>query len=113
IYKYTDEKNEVEQQILTEDWKINEEEEEFILIDMFLFNDYTDQEKDFPNLSGELTEKLIKKRKEYPNMPIVFITDPINTGYSSYESKQVKELEKHHIEVVMTDLDRLHDSNKL
>jgi len=106
-------KTQVEQQIFTEAWKLIEEAEEFILIDMFLFNDYTDQEKDFPNLSGELTEKLIKKRKEYPNMPIVFITDPINTGYSSYESKQLKELEKHHIEVVMTDLDRLHDSNKL
>lgn len=102
----------VEQQIFDEAWKVIEEAEDFVLIDMFLFNDYTDQDRDFPDLSGELTKRLIAKRKAYPDMPIVFITDPINTGYYSYQSKQLQALEEHNIEVVITDLDTLHDSNK-
>lgn len=104
--------NKVEQEIFNQVWKIIEEAEDFVLIDMFLFNDYTDQDRDFPDLSGTLTEKLIDKRKSHPAMPIVFITDPINTGYFSYETEQLKKLEENNIEVVMTDLDKLHDSNK-
>lgn len=102
----------VEQQIFDEAWKVIEEADDFVLVDMFLFNDYTDQNRDFPNLSGKLTKKLIDKRKKHPDMPIVFITDPINTGYFSYESEQLQELAEHNIEVVITDLDKLHDSNK-
>src|SRR5699024_6381972 len=102
----------LEQEIFDQAWKVIEEAEDFVLIDMFLFNDYTDQDRDFPDLSGELTKKLIDKRKEYPDMPIVFITDPINTGYYSYESEQLEKLEENNIEVVITNLDKLHDSNK-
>src|SRR5699024_395454 len=102
----------VEQQIFSEAWKVIDEAEDFILIDMFLFNDYTDQDRDFPDLSGQLTEKLVAERKSHPNMPIVFITDPINTGYHSYESDQLQTLEENNIEVVLTELDPLHDSNK-
>ncbi|HZW68402.1 MAG TPA: phospholipase D-like domain-containing protein [Pseudogracilibacillus sp.] len=112
-YKDKDDETQVEQSIFSEVWKLIDEADDFILIDMFLFNDYTDQSRDFPNLSGELTERLIEKRKAHPHMPIVFITDPINTGYNSYESEQIKLLKDHDIEVVITDLDKLHDSNKL
>src|SRR5699024_3088638 len=59
-----------------------------------------------------LTHKLLEKREENPDMPIVLITDPINTGYYSYESKHIKALEANNIEVIITDLDKLHDSNK-
>lgn len=102
----------IEQEIFDEAIQMIKEAEDFIIVDMFLFNDYTDQDDDFPNLSGELTDALIKQRYQHPNMPIVFITDPINTGYHSYETKHLKKLRENNIEVVLTNLDRLRDSNK-
>src|SRR5699024_3704788 len=111
-YENKNEEIKTEQFIFSEAWKIIDEAEDFILVDMFLFNDYTSQDRNFPDLSGELTQRLLDKREENPDMPIVLITDPINTGYHSYESEQIKELEANNIEVVITNLDKLHDSNK-
>lgn len=101
-----------EQEIFDEAFTMIEDAEEFIVVDMFLFNSYTDQDKEFPDLSGELTKKLIKQKTKHPDMPIVFITDPINTGYHSYIDEHIKRLEENNIEVVITNLNRLRDSNK-
>lgn len=101
-----------DQEIFEEVFTMIEDAEDFIVIDMFLFNSYTDQNKDFPDLSGELTKKLIKQKEAHPNMTVVFITDPINIGYHSYEDEHIKLLEEHDIEVVITNLDKLKDSNK-
>lgn len=101
-----------DQEIFEEVFTMIEDAEEFIVIDMFLFNSYTDQNKDFPDLSGKLTKKLIMQKEAHPNMTVVFITDPINTGYHSYEDEHIKLLEEHDIEVVITNLDKLKDSNK-
>lgn len=101
-----------EQEIFNEALNMIEEAEEVIVVDMFLFNDFTDQDRDFPDLSGKLTEALIKQKQAHPNLQIVFITDPINTGYHSYESKHLTDLEDNGIEVVLTNLSKLHDSNK-
>lgn len=102
----------VEQEIFSAVWQLIDDAEDFIVVDMFLFHDDTDIDRDFPDLTGTFTDKLIEKRKEHPDMPIVFITDPINTGYYSYEPDHFKRLKEHNIEVVLTELDPLHDSNK-
>lgn len=85
--------------------------EEFLVVDMFLFNDFTDQNRNFPDLSGELTKALIAQKEKNPELQVVFITDPVNTGYYSYEDKHLKDLEKNDIEVVITSLSELRDSN--
>lgn len=108
---YNDDEMFVEQEIFKEVINIINEAEDFIVVDMFLFNDYTDQNRDFPDLSGELTKALIAQKKKHPELQIIFITDPVNTGYYSYEDKHLKELEKHNIEVVITSLSELRDSN--
>ena len=46
-------------------------------------------------------------------MPIIFITDPLNTGYGSYETKWFTMMEDAGIEVVYTDLDPLRDSTPI
>lgn len=102
-----------EQEIFTEAFNMIAEAKEMIVVDMFLFNAYTDQDRNFPDLSGQLTDALIKQKQKYPNLQVVFITDPINTGYHSYEPKHLKLLEEHDIEVVLTNLNQLRDSNKL
>lgn len=102
-----------EQEIFNEIFKTIKEAEEFIVVDMFLFNDYTDQNKDFPDLSGTLTDALINQKKQFPDLQVVFITDPVNTGYYSYKSSHYKQLEDNDIEVVVTSLSELRDSNTL
>ncbi|WP_433742521.1 phospholipase D family protein [Falsibacillus pallidus] len=87
--------------------------DKFIVIDMFLFNDFYDKGMFFPPISDTLTKKLIDKKEKNPEMRIVFITDPVNTGYSSFLSKQLKEMKDNGIEIVVTDLEPLRDSNPL
>ena len=90
-----------------------DEAEEFIVLDFFLMDHYSDENIDFPKISETLTEKLIKKKSELPQMDIIFITDAINTGYGSYESKWFSQLEDAGIEVVYTNLEELRDSTPL
>lgn len=102
-----------EQEIFKETFDVIKDAEEFAVVDMFLFNDYTDQDRSFPNLSGLLTQSLIEQKEKHPDLQVVLITDPINTGYHSYEDKHIKMLEDHGIEVVITSLSELRDSNVL
>ncbi len=111
-YKNKNDMN-TEQEIFKEVINVINEAEDFIVVDMFLFNDYTDQDRNFPDLSGDLTKALIAQKKKNPELQVVFITDPVNTGYYSYEDKHLKELEKNDIEVVITSLSELRDSNTL
>lgn len=100
-----------EQDIFKEIINIINNAKEFVIVDMFLFNDFTDQDRNFPDLSGELTKALIAQKEKHPELQVVFITDPVNTGYGAYEDKHLEDLEKHDIEVIITSLSELHDSN--
>lgn len=100
-----------DQHIFERAFKIIEDAEDFIVVDMFLLNSYTDESRDFPKLADELTDKLVKQKKKHPNLQAVLITDPINTGYHSYTDEHLKKLRRNHIEVVTTNLDKLRDSN--
>ena len=105
-----------EQEIFDEVLKMIDESEEFLLIDMFLFNDdydYGDPELDFPALSEELSNALIEKKSENPDMEIIFITDPINSFYKTYEPPHIKNMTEAGILVHQTDLTPLRDSNPL
>ena len=96
--------------IFKEVYKMIDEAEQFIVLDFFLFDHYYDEDLDFPKIAETITAKLVKKKADYPEMPIVFITDPLNEGYGSYESKWFSQMEDAGIEVVYTDLDPLRDS---
>ncbi|MFC5589269.1 phospholipase D-like domain-containing protein [Sporosarcina soli] len=87
--------------------------EQFIVLDFFLFDHYYDENLDFPDIVETMTAKLIKKKEDNPEMPIIFITDPLNKGYGSYETKWFGMLEDAGIEVVYTDLDPLRDSTPI
>lgn len=103
-----------EQEIFSNVYKLIDEAENFLLLDFFLFNDDYDKDKyDMPSLSNELTETLLKKKAKNPNLPIVLITDPINTFYGGYMPENFRKLKEANIEVLVTDLDAIKDSNPL
>ena len=101
-----------EQQIFDDAFSIIERSRKFLLLDMFLYNDFQGKEQETTRLlSGELTDLLVSHKKSHPAMTIIVITDPINVVYGSLPSVQFERLEKNGIDVVITDLTRLRDSN--
>ncbi|MGO1923248.1 MAG: phospholipase D family protein [Jeotgalicoccus sp.] len=113
---YTDNNEEIneEQEIFEEIYTMIDEAEEFLVIDMFLFNDdYNHDTLEFPPLSQNLTDKLTAKKTENPDIDIIFITDGINTFYDTYTPAHINELKEAGIEVIFTDLSKLRDSNPL
>ncbi len=84
----------------------------YVLIDMFLFNDFlgTATHAD-RQLARELTDALIAKKVQNPAIVIQFITDPINTVYGGDHSVYLDALRAAGITVITTDLRRLRDSN--
>lgn len=87
--------------------------QDFLMLDFFLFNDEYPNSMTFPSQVKEMTDLLIAKKKENPEMPILFVTDPINNFYGAYEEDNLKRLRENGIEVVVTDLNKMRDSNAL
>lgn len=83
-----------------------------VLLDMFLYNEFEMRvPQPVRSLSRELTDALIRQKREYPGITAVVITDPINTVYGSLPSAAFGELRDAGIRVVTTDLTRLRDSS--
>ena len=86
----------------------------YILLDMFLFNSTGHvPEKNFRDLAGQLTARLIEKKRQQPAISIDFIIDPINSVYGGTISPEIKRLQHAGINVIYTDLTPLRDSNML
>lgn len=112
-YTANDGEKKFEQEIFDTILKRIGEAEDFIVLDMFLFNDYYKKDMGYPEISESISEKLIAQKKKHKDMKIVFITDEINLTYGSHKSETLKELRDNGIEVIFTDLDPLRDSNPL
>jgi len=85
-----------------------------ILLDLFLLNDHLGPDGNaFRPLSSEVVAALVAARQREPEMPIVLITDPINDIYGGDPSPQLQALRDAGVQVVVTDLVRLRDSNPI
>jgi phosphatidylserine/phosphatidylglycerophosphate/cardiolipin synthase-like enzyme len=108
----------VRQQIFDEVLRVIDAAQEFIVLDWFLFNDHrgpasTQAPAAYRALSAQLRDRLIARRQARPELRVLFITDPINDIYGSAPSSDLAALREAGVEVVVTDLDRLRDSNPL
>ncbi|MEX0931246.1 MAG: phospholipase D-like domain-containing protein [Candidatus Paceibacterota bacterium] len=113
---YTDEAGNrvVEQEIFDEVFHMIAEAKEYILVDMFLYNQYQGwQKEDTRGLAYELTSSLVAKKTSNPEIEIAVITDPINSIYGAIPSPQLLTLKDAGIVVVETNLHALPDSNPL
>lgn len=103
-----------EHNILKAELDLIDKAEEFLLLDLFLFNDeYHRAIVSYPNSVEQITNALITKKQENPNMPIILITDPINNFYGVYEQRNLTRLKDAGVQVVVTDLNKMKDSNPL
>src|SRR3984893_6056172 len=89
----------------------------FIVLDYFLFNSQLGTPQGaspaFRQISGELRDALIERRRELPQLQGLFITDPINEVYAGVTSRDPRLLRAAGVEVAITNLDALRDSNFL
>lgn len=106
-------KSQTDQQIFRAIEGVIERAESFLILDMFLFNSDYDRSggRTYPALSQRLTDALLTKRAAAPELPIVLITDPINTFYGSYPLPHLERLRAAGVQVVETRLEALRDSN--
>jgi len=102
----------LEQQIFDQVFNSIRQASTLIVLDMFLFNDWQGPVRETHRLlSGELTATLIAKRATDPTITIIVVTDPINTVYRGLPSRHLDALKAANIDVVMTDLTQMQDSN--
>jgi len=62
-------------------------------------------------VAAALTDALLARWREQPDLAILVITDPANEGYGARQSENLQLLRAAGVEVVTTDLNRLRDSN--
>lgn len=101
-----------EQSIFEAIFEVIEGAQVYLVLDLFLFNGDYPAGRDYPQLSKSVVDTLIARKCRSPELPILVITDPINTFYGASARSHFTRLEKAGIELVFTDLDRLPDSNR-
>ena len=108
----SDSVRETEQEIFAAIYAMIDSAREFIVLDLFLFG-YTTFENNpqFIDIAGELTNRLIAKRKRSPDIPIYFITDEFNGLYYSYQPRHLEMLAESGVEIIMTDMTCMPNSN--
>jgi phosphatidylserine/phosphatidylglycerophosphate/cardiolipin synthase-like enzyme len=101
-----------EQHIFDEVLRIIDESRSFVVADFFLINELMGAAGGAHRpLSRELADRLLARKRADPNLSILLLTDPINDVYGGAPSPLLDELRKAGIDVVVTNLDRLRDSN--
>jgi len=107
-------KQQLDQHIFKEVFKLIDEAQTTIVMDMFLFNQDVGESKvkQLP-LMQQLTDALIAKHRQNPQMQIVLITDPINSVYGGLAPEHYRQLRQAGVDVIETDLKPLRASNPL
>ena len=103
-----------EQEIFDEIFRMIAESDQYVLVDMFLFNDLLGAATtSYRPVSQELTDALVAKKQVSPSAVVQVITDPINIIYGGVVSEQLEALTAAGVTVILTDLTQLRDSNAL
>lgn len=101
-----------EQRIFDAAFAMIEAARRVVVLDFFLVNDAMGAAgASYRPLSRELADRLLARKRAEPGLRALLITDPINDVYGGRPSPLLDELRAAGIEVVVTDLRRLRDSN--
>ena len=83
-----------------------------VLADQFLYNPWRGAASgDFLPLCQAFTEALVAQRRRHPELRAILITDPVNTAYGAVWPRHFEQLREAGVEIVLTPLKRLPDSN--
>ncbi|MDT8409659.1 MAG: phospholipase D family protein [Wenzhouxiangellaceae bacterium] len=106
-------KRQVDQRIFDRMLDLIDRAERLVVMDFFLFNDFAGDVDgpDMRPLSKEFAEALMAKKRQRPDLPVIVITDPINNLYGGLDVRPLARLRAAGVEVVITNLRPLRDSN--
>ncbi|HEY0766675.1 MAG TPA: phospholipase D-like domain-containing protein [Steroidobacteraceae bacterium] len=83
----------------------------FVVLDYALFGGTAGSSVPQRRIAVELSDTLLARRRALPDLRVLFITDPVNEGYGAAPSAELQLLRAGGVDVVVTDLDALRDSN--
>jgi hypothetical protein len=104
------------QQIFDEVLRVIAQARDYLVLDFFLFNSQRGADLDSKphrELSIELRDALLARKRAVPELRVVVIADPINDVYGALPSRDLAALRGAGIDVVRADLDALRDSNPI
>lgn len=108
---YADGHGEKDHEIFNEIFRLIGQAEEFILVDMFLYNSTKPEDVVHRPLAQQLTQALLARKSEKPGLSVIVISDPLNTMYGGTTSPWFEALRGAGIPVLETALRPLRDSN--
>lgn len=104
-------KTQVSQQIFPKMLQMIQNAKTTIMIDIFLFNDLVGMQQDTQNWTEQFIYALIQKRREFKDINIYVMTDPVNSVYGGLLPKHYAQLAQAGIQVHETNLTDLRASN--
>ncbi|MDH3456608.1 MAG: phospholipase D-like domain-containing protein [Gemmatimonadota bacterium] len=100
-----------ERSIFQHVFEMIDEADRFVVVDMFLFDGEHAGDREYVALSSLLADRLLARKASVRGLAVTFITDEINNFYGAYQSDLVERLKAGGVQVVITDLTKLRDSN--
>ena len=92
-------------------YKIVDEAKDYLIIEMFLFNDiYNKDKENFPAFAKEYTRRLIKKKMENPNLKVYVLLDENNNLYGAFEHPFITQMKNAGINIILVDIFKLKDT---
>ncbi|QJD59576.1 phospholipase [Pseudomonas sp. gcc21] len=109
-YRSTEGEAVSEQQIFDEVFRLIGQARKLIVVDMFLFNEFSAQDS-YRGLTGQMTDALIAARQTQPDIQVVLITDPFNHLYGGIRSTHLERLDEAGVQIVYSNINQLPASN--
>ena len=92
-------------------YKIIDNAKDYLIIEMFLFNDLYNKDKEhFPEFAREYTERLVKKQKENPELKVYVLLDENNNFYGAFEHPFITMMKESGIHVIEVGIMKLKDT---
>ena len=92
-------------------YKVLDNAKDYIIIEMFLFNDlYNKNKEKFPEFAKEYTERLIKKKQENPDLKVYVLADENNNFYGAFEHPFITSMKEAGINIIIVDIFKLKDT---
>ena len=100
-----------DRQIWEATYKVVDEAKDYLIVEMFLFNDIYNKDKEhYPEFAKEYTRRLIKKKMENPDLKVYVLSDENNNLYGAFEHPFITDMKKAGIDVIVVDIFKLKDT---
>ena len=92
-------------------YKVVDNAKDYLIIEMFLLNDiYNKDQENFPKFAEEYVKRVIKKKRENPNLKVYILLDENNNLYGAFEHPFITKMKESGIEIIEVGIMKLKDT---